>query len=80
MDWTIFWTNFLDHLLNHFFLDHFVGGGNEAQHRHSGRGGMQYICTEGGLGGSIVTQGGVRKGLLLRGEGWEVVVIVNSSG
>ena len=56
------------------------GGGNEAQHRHSGRGGMQYICTEGGLGGSIVTQGGVRKGLLLRGEGWEVVVIVNSSG
>ena len=41
---------------------------------------MQYISTEGGVGGSIVTQGGVRKGLLLRGEEWEVVVIVNSSG
>ena len=41
---------------------------------------MQYISIEGGVGGSIVTQGGVRKGLLLRGEGWEVVVIVNSSG
>ena len=80
MDWTIFWTNSLDHLLNHFFWTILSGGGNEAQHRHSGRGGMQYICTEGGLGGSIVTQGGVRKGLLLRGEGWEVVVIVNSSG
>ena len=78
MDWTIFWTNFLDHLLNHFFWTILSGG--EAQHRHSGRGGMQYISTEGGVGGSIVTQGGVRKGLLLRGEGWEVVVIVNSSG
>ena len=78
MDWTIFWTNFLDHLLNHFF-EPFCRGG-EAQHRHSGRGGMQYISTEGGVGGSIVTQGGVRKGLLLHGEEWEVVVIVNSSG
>ena len=78
MDWTIFWTNFLDHLLNHFFGPFCRGG--KAQHRHSGRGGMQYISIEGGVGGSIVTQGGVRKGLLLRGEGWEVVVIVNSSG
>ena len=41
---------------------------------------MHYISSEGGVGGSIFTQGGVRKGLLLRGEGWEVVVIVNSSG
>ena len=80
MDWTIFWTNFLDHLLNHFFWTILSGGGEEAQHRHSGRGGMHYISSEGGVGGSIVTQGGVRKGQLLRGEGWEVVVIVNSSG
>ena len=79
MDWTIFWTNFLDHLLNHFFWT-ILSGGEEAQHRHSGRGGMHYISSEVGVGGSIVTQGGVRKGLLLRGEGWEVVVIVNSSG
>ena len=41
---------------------------------------MHYISSEGGVGGSTVTQGGVRKGLLLCEEGWEVVVIVNSSG
>ena len=29
---------------------------------------------------SIIAQGGVRDGLLLRREGWEVVVIVNTTG
>ena len=28
----------------------------------------------------VITQGGVRDGLLLRREGWEVVVIVNITG
>ena len=35
-----------------------------------GRGGRQ----------SVITQGGARDGLLLRREGWEVVVIVNTTG
>ena len=37
MDWTIFWT---------IFLNHFIGGGEA---HHSGRGGMQSISTEGGV-------------------------------
>ena len=28
---------------------------------------------------SVITQGGARDGLLLRREGWEVVVIVNTT-
>ena len=41
---------------------------------------MKSISTEGGVGDSVITQGGARDGLLLRREGWEVVVIVNSTG
>ena len=54
------------------------GGGSTASALREGWDAVYH--TEGGVGGSIVTQGGVRKGLLLRGEEWEVVVIVNSSG
>ena len=53
MDWTIFWNFFLDHLSNHFFGPLCRGG--EEHHRHLGRGWMQYIGTEGGVGGSIIT-------------------------
>ena len=42
---------------------------------------MQSISTEGGVGGRMLfTQGGVRDGQLLRREGWDVVVIVNTTG
>ena len=44
---------FLDHLSNHFFGPFCRGG--EEHHRHLGRGWMQYIGTEGGVGGSIIT-------------------------
>ena len=53
MDWTFFW-NFFWTIYRTIFLDHFVGGGEE-HHRHLGRGWMQYIGTEGGVGGSIIT-------------------------
>ena len=45
---------FLDHLSNHFFGP-FCRGGGEEHHRHLGMGWMQYIGTEGGVGGSIIT-------------------------
>ena len=55
MDWTIFWTNFLDHLLNHFFGPFCRGGG-----KHS-------IGTQGGVGCSIsVLREGWEAVLLLR--------------
>ena len=41
---------------------------------------MRSISTEGEVGGSVITQGGVSDGLLLHWEGWEVVVIVNTTG
>ena len=74
MDWNIFWTNFFGPI----FLDHFKGGstplvlreGWDEVYQYWGRGGRQ----------SVITQGGARDGLLLRREGWEVVVIVNSTG
>ena len=47
MDWTIFWTIF-----GTIFFDHFIKG--EAHHLYSGRGGMQSISTEGGLGGTVI--------------------------
>ena len=54
MDWTIFWTNFLDHLLNHFFGPFCRGG------KHS-------IGTQGGVGCSIsVLREGWEAVLLLR--------------
>ena len=42
---------------------------------------MRSISAE-GRGGrqSVISQGGARDGLLLRREGWEVVVIVNTTG
>ena len=42
---------------------------------------MKSISTE-GRGGrqSVITQGVVREGLLLRREEWKVVVIVNTTG
>ena len=39
-------------------------------YQHLERGGRQ----------SVITQAGARDGLLLRREGWEVVVIVNTTG
>ena len=39
---------------------------------------MKSISTEGGVGGGVITQGGVRDGLLLRREG-RVVVIINTT-
>ena len=35
---------------------------------------------EGGGTQSVISQGGARDGLFLRREGWEVVVIVNTTG
>ena len=56
MDWTIFWTNFLDHLLNHFFWTILSGGGM----KHS-------IGTQGGVACSIsVLREGWEAVLLLR--------------
>ena len=43
-------------------------------------GGMKSISSEGGVGGSVLTQGGAREGLILRREEWEVVVIINTTG
>ena len=43
--WTIYRT---------IFFGPFCRGGEE-HHRHLGRGWMQYIGTEGGVGGSIIT-------------------------
>ena len=40
---------------------------------------MKSISAE-GRGESVITQGGAKDGLLLRREGWEVVVIVNTTG
>ena len=58
-----------------YFLDHFKGGESASLVRdvvfqYWGRGGRQ----------SVITQEGVRDGLLQRREGWEVVVIVNTAG
>ena len=41
---------------------------------------MKSISAEGRGKQSVITQGGARDGLLLRREGWEVVVIVNTTG
>ena len=41
---------------------------------------MKSISAEGRGRQSVITQGGARDGLLLRREGWEVVVIVNTTG
>ena len=42
---------------------------------------MWSICTKGGVGGRVLLfRELVRDGLLLRSEGWEVVVIVNTTG
>ena len=65
----MFWT---------IFLHHFKGGstplvlreGWDEVYQHLERGGRQ----------SVITQAGARDGLLLRREGWEVVVIVNTTG
>ena len=55
MDWTIFLDYFLNHLWNHFFFWTILSGGVEAHHQYLWRGWMQYIGTEGGVGGSIIT-------------------------
>ena len=41
MDWTIFWTIFLNHFMDQTFLDHFIGG-----RKHT-------ISTQGGVGCSL---------------------------
>ena len=41
---------------------------------------MRSISAEGRGEQSVITQGGARDGLLLRREGWEVDVIVNTTG
>ena len=42
---------------------------------------MQSISIKGGVGGRVLVLGELmRDGLLLRKEGWEVVVIVNTTG
>ena len=74
----------MDHVLDHFFYyffgpffwDHFIGG-------------KRPINTQGGVGCSllilwggrqcVITKGGVRDGLLLGREGWEVDVIENTT-
>ena len=38
------------------------------------------MLREGGGRQSVISQGGARDGLLLRREGWEVAVIVNTTG
>ena len=41
---------------------------------------MRSISAEGREEQSVITQGRARDGLFLRREGWEVVVIVNTTG
>ena len=55
------------------FLDHFNGGGKNTISTQGGVGAVYQYCGR----QSVITQGGVREGLLLRWEGWEGVVIVN---
>ena len=72
MDWTIFWTNFLDHLLNHFFWTILSGGewsiasalreGWDAVYQYWGRVGRQYYYSGRGEKGTITTRGGVGGG------------------
>ena len=69
MDWTIFWT---------IFFYHFIGGGTPLVIREGWDTVYQYWGRDGWQ--SVITQGGVRDGLLLRSEGWEVVVMVNTTG
>ena len=53
MDWTIFWT-----ILRPFFLTILSGGSTPLVLREGWDAVYQY--TEEGLGGSVITQGGVR--------------------
>ena len=41
---------------------------------------MRSISDEGRGEQSVITQGRARDGLFLRREGWEVIVIVNTTG
>ena len=75
--WTlgIFLHYFLDQFLDQF-LDHFMGGaplvlweGWDAVYQCLGRGERQ----------TVVTQGEVEDELLVRREGWEVVIEVNAT-
>ena len=78
----------LDYFLDHFldqcldqclnqFLDHFIGGEHALVLRE---GGMQSISTKGGVGGrELLLRELVRDRLLLHSEGWEVVVIINTT-
>ena len=77
MDWIIFWTIFGPVFLDQFFWTILKGG-----HTISTEGGWDEVYQYWGRGGrqSVITQGGARDGLLLRREGWEVVVIVNTTG
>ena len=73
IDWTIFW----DHFWNKF-LDHFIGGG---ERKHT-------ISTQGGVGHSLSVLREAWKAQcyysgwgerILRSEGWDVVLIVNTT-
>ena len=68
--WTFFWTIFLDHI-----LDHFIGG----KHTVSNQGVVGCSLLVLREGWKVITQGGVREGLLLGRKRWEVDVIVNTT-
>ena len=62
------------------FLDHLLGGGRPLVLRE-GRDAV-YQCSERGAWEAnltVVTEGGVEDELLVRSEGWEVVVLVNAN-
>ena len=60
----------LDYFFVPFFGSFYKGGWGESTPLVLREGGKQSLSTEGGVGGeSVITQGGVRDGLLLRREG-----------
>ena len=77
MDWTIFWTISWTMFWTIFWT--ILKGRSTPLVLREGWGGMKSISSEGGVGGSVLTQGGAR-GLILRREEWEVFVIINTTG
>ena len=59
-------------------MDHFIGGSTQFVLREGWDEVYQYWGKSGRQ--SIIARRGVRDGLLLRREGWEVVVIINTTG
>ena len=68
MDWTIFWTISWTMFWTIFWT--ILKGRSTPLVLREGWGGMKSISSEGVVGGSVLTQGGAREGLILRREEW----------